>query len=242
MDFVATLESNAQLLLAAAKHAGFESPVDYCPGWTVGRLLGHCGKILQRTNLVLQSNSVEIPGDDEQAKLPRDEALFDEFERIAKTLCQTMRTCDLNAPGWNFTGANLTNSFWLRRMAHEIEIHRLDMQDAASMPITPFEPTSAADGIDELIFVLMPVLAGNNASDISASFHLHCTDVDGEWLLVVENGVQTATREHAKGDVAIRGHASSLYQWAWNRRKALADSVEIIGNVDVATKWDALVP
>ena len=88
----------------------------------------------------------------------------------------------------------------------------------------------------------MPVLAGNNASDISASFHLHCTDVDGEWLLVVENGVQTATREHAKGDVAIRGHASSLYQWAWNRRKALADSVEIIGNVDVATKWDALVP
>lgn len=242
MDYIATLRSNSAMLLAAARQAGFETPVDYCPGWTVGRLLGHCGKILQRTNLVLQSNSTEIPAEVEQAKLPRDESLFSEFERIYETLCQTMSTCDLDAPGWNFTGSNLTNSFWLRRMSHEIEIHRLDMQDAAAMPITPFDPASAADGIDELLFVLMPVLASNKGSDVSASFHLHCTDVEGEWLLVVENGVQTATRQHAKGDVAIRGDASSLYQWAWNRRKALGSAIEIIGEPSVATKWDVLVP
>ena len=43
-----------------------------------------------------------------------------------------------------------------------------------------------------------------------ATIHLHCTDVDGEWLLTGTAEGARVTREHAKGDVAARGSASDL--------------------------------
>ena len=39
--------------------------------------------------------------------------------------------------------------------------------------------------------------------------HVHSTDADGEWLVDFDNGL-AVTREHAKGDVAVRGPASDL--------------------------------
>ncbi|MEY3512861.1 MAG: hypothetical protein RL486_1526, partial [Actinomycetota bacterium] len=51
MNHVETLRIEGTRLSAAARAAGLEAPVEHCPGWTVGRLLGHTGKVLQRTNL-----------------------------------------------------------------------------------------------------------------------------------------------------------------------------------------------
>jgi predicted lipid carrier protein YhbT len=56
--------------------------------------------------------------------------------------------------------------------------------------------------------------------------------VAGEWLTVpTEAGLRT-TREHAKGDAAIRGSASDLLLALW--RRVPADQLEIIGNRTVA--------
>ena len=61
--------------------------------------------------------------------------------------------------------------------------------------------------------------------------HLHCTDVDGEWLVARRDGEVTVTAEHAKGDVAARGSASDLLLFLWGR--VPADALEVFGDADL---------
>ena len=52
--------------------------------------------------------------------------------------------------------------------------------------------------------------------------HLHCTDVAGEWTVRPNDaGGFDVTREHAKGDCAIRGAASDILLALWRRRAAV---------------------
>ena len=71
---------------------------------------------------------------------------------------------------------------------------------------------------------------------LSGSVHIHCTDVDGEWLIVPSESLDVVvTREHAKGDCAIRGSASQLLLGLW--RRIPMSSLEVIGNADVAAQF-----
>lgn len=242
MDQVATLRTEGSRLSAAARSAGLEAPVEHCPGWTVGRLLGHTGKVLQRSNLCVAEGLMEPPDGERFTSLPRDEAIFDAFDNILAQICETLTTCDPEGPSWNFTGVNQTNAFWQRRMSHEIEIHRWDAQNAAKVAIDPFSNESAVNGIDELLTVLMPMRASTLNPGLSASFHLHCTDAPGEWLTTFSNGEPTTVREHAKGDLAVRGPASALYSWAWNRVPVGTDGLDTAGDTALLDEWASVVP
>ena len=242
MDHLVTLRTNGTALSSAARTAGLDAPVEHCPGWSVGRLLGHTAKVLQRTALCVRSGSTDVPGDDEYAKLPRDEALFDAFDAALDDVCEALATTDPEAPAWNFTGTDLVAAFWHRRMAHEIEIHRWDAQRAAGVTVDGFEPDSAVDGIDELLTVLMPILSQVKNPTLTASFHLHCTDAPGEWLTTFVDGAPTTIREHAKGDLAVRGPASPLYVWAWNRGPVGVDGVDTAGDTALLEAWVSVVP
>lgn len=242
MDHLTTLRTNGELLGTAARAAGLEAPIEHCPGWTLGRMLGHVGKVLQRTALCVRSGSIEAPGDDEYAKMPRDEALFDVYDEVLADLCAALADADPDGPSWNFTGRDLVNAFWARRMAHEVEIHRWDAQHAAGIDPDPFDATSAVDGIDELLTVLMPILSAVKNPTLSASFHLHATDAPGEWLTTFVDGRPTTVREHAKGDLAVRGPASPLYLWSWNRATVGVDGLDTAGDTALLTAWASVVP
>lgn len=242
MDHLTTLRSNGRLLSAAARTAGLDAPVEHCPGWTLGRMLGHTTKVLQRTTLCVRSGTTDQPGEDEFAKLPRDEALFDAFDTVLDELCDTLATADPDAPSWNFTGHDQVNAFWSRRMAHEVEIHRWDAQHAAGVTPEPFDADSAVDGIDELLTVLIPMRARFDAPTLSASFHLHVTDAPGEWLITFTNGEPTTIREHAKGDLAVRGPADELYLWAWNRAPIGVGGLDTAGDASLLDAWATIVP
>lgn len=242
MDHVATLRTEGARLSAAARTAGLDAPVEQCPGWGVGRLLGHTGKVLQRTNLCVAQGLLAPPAEDAVPSLPRDEALFDAFDEVLATMCATFDACDPDGPSWNFTGENFVNAFWMRRMAHEIEIHRWDAQNAAAGPIDKFADDSAVDGIDELLVELMPILSAVKNPTLSASFHLHCTDAPGEWLTTFTDGAPSTIREHAKGDLAVRGPASGLYAWAWNRGTIDANGLDTAGDASLLDAYASVVP
>ena len=146
-----------------------------------------------------------------------------------------------NAPSWNFTGENLTNAFWVRRMVNEAAVHRWDAQHAAGST-EGFAPELAVDIIDELLFVLMPVLSAKKNPELAASFHFHCTDTEGEWLTTFTVGSPVTTREHAKGQLAVRGPASPLCLWAWNRLPASEGGLEALGDTDLLEAWASVVP
>ena len=242
MDHIAVLRTEGQRLSSAARTAGLDATIEHCPGWTVSRLLGHTGKVLQRTNLCVADGLLQPPDADRFTSLPRDEAIFDAFDEILAQICETLATCDPAGPSWNFTGENQTNGFWQRRMAHEIEIHRWDAQNAGAVVIDAFDDASAVDGIDELLTVLMPMRSAELNPGLSASFHLHCTDAAGEWLTTFKQGVPATIREHAKGDVAVRGPASPLYAWAWNRVPIETDGLDTAGDAALLSEWATVVP
>ena len=109
----------------------------------------------------------------------------------------------------------------------------------------------AADGIDEFLTWFAGRRVAPNAAPIGGSVHLHCTDTDthvaegaddrsaatGEWLVhrLDESGVEFS-REHAKGDAAVRGRANDLLLWLWRRD---AGPVEILGDTAVAERFRA---
>ena len=77
-----------------------------------------------------------------------------------------------------------------------------------------------------------------DAAAAGRSVHLHCTDVAGEWLVVDDGaGGYVVTREHAKGDAAIRGTAHDLLMVLW--RRLPLDAVEVIGDRAVAERFVA---
>ena len=69
--------------------------------------------------------------------------------------------------------------------------------------------------------------------------HLHCGDVPGEWTVrPTDDGELHVTREHAKGDAAIRGGASDILLALW-RRQPLT-SVDVVGDAEIAARFVAL--
>lgn len=64
----------------------------------------------------------------------------------------------------------------------------------------------------------------------SASFHIHRTDGEGEWILRAESGEAVAESGHGKADVAMRGSAEGLYWVLMGRGKPAGHGVEVHGD------------
>jgi len=76
----------------------------------------------------------------------------------------------------------------------------------------------------------------------SASFHLHRTDGDGEWILRADGGEAVAEPGHAKADVAMRGSAEGLYWVLMGRGKPEEHGVEVHGDPKLAAAFKEWFP
>ena len=141
------------------------------------------------------------------------------FEEGVGPLVDALTVLDPDAHVWNFSNGHQDGRFWPRRMAIETAIHRWDGQDAHGRDrVTPIDAELASDGMDELLDVHVGLrLAGRDGIDIGGSVHFHCTDTEGEWTVHTDDGLARVTRGHTKGDVAVRGPASSLLLMQWRR-------------------------
>lgn len=159
-------------------------------------------------------------------------------------LLAILRAADPAEPCWSWWPDAHDVSFWVRRMAHETLVHRWDLELGAGGAIEPMDPALAADGVDEFLDVFVGMSRFLHAAPgAGETFHLHCTDTDGEWLLVCDGeGTRELRREHAKGDVAFRGRAEDLLLFAWGRRTADEVGVEALGDPAVVARWAELVP
>ena len=59
--------------------------------------------------------------------------------------------------------------------------------------------------------------------------------MESEWLIRTVDGRLTATPEHTKADAAVRGTASDLLLFLWNRVPAA--SLDVVGDASVAAAW-----
>ena len=149
--------ADGQDLLAAAA-AGWSRPVPDCPGWTAADLVGHMGAILGwMARIVTTGGAVPRPG--------RETPPADRGALAAWYTAQLDRTLSILAaaapesPAWTFSSrGDHRVSWWRRRVAVEMAIHRWDAQHAAGQYAAAARRGGAAAGIEEFLTEFLPGL------------------------------------------------------------------------------------
>lgn len=238
---LAAIVREAEALAVAAEAAGPSEPVPPCPGWDVAELVWHTGEVLSFWRDVVEHGwddpeTAYVPPD-----RPSDDDLVAWFRGVLGRTIDVLGGTDPATSAWNWAlpagDGGRTVAWIIRRMAQELAVHRWDAEAATAAGSNPIEPALASDGIDEFLafFTGRP---HDGAAPLQGSVHLHCTDVEGEWLVTEPDpaGALAFTREHAKGDVAVRGAASDLLLALWRRRPIADADLDVFGDVTIAER------
>jgi uncharacterized protein (TIGR03083 family) len=226
-EYLDRLAGESDALADAALAAGTEAPVPSCPGWTVADLLLHCIGGDNWARVIVETGSRDAATKELPDPTPTGTALVEHYREGAHALLATLAAADPDASVWAFFADHRTVQFWIRRRAQEVTLHRIDAELAAGA-ITRIDPVFASDGLDEHLTLFAPRFVPGAAPELRGSVHVHCTDVEGEWLAVIGPDGVAVTREHAKGDVAVRGPAEDLLLYISGRRGR--DGLEVFGD------------
>ena len=232
--YLAALRRDGDAFATACAAAGPEAPVPTCPGWTVADLTWHLAEVLHFWAGIVADQRDTWEGYVEPERPAHAQALMEFYrDRLEHTLA-VLAAADPAQPNWTWA-ADHTAGFVILRMAQETAVHLADAQLAAGLPPT-VEPALASDGIDEFLEHFLEGQAG--AAPIGGSVHIHCTDVAGEWTVrETDDGAFAVTREHAKGDSAIRGAAADILLALW--RRAPLSTCDVVGDAEVAARFVA---
>lgn len=234
VSYLDSLRDDAAAFAAAARKAGLQASVPSCPGWDVEKLVRHTGRVFTSCAAVVRAR--EQIAFDGLPDMPKGEGCIEAFEERAAALVDALSDLPQDFPIWNWFGIDpAIPGFYHRRMAQEIAVHRYDSELAAGAP-SPLDAALAVDGVDEFMTLM---LGTDHEADLGGSLHVHATDADCEWVLRSEGGVLVATQGHEKADVAVRGTASDLDLFLWNRKPA--SELDVVGDAAVAANWATAV-
>lgn len=233
--YVASIRSDADLMSAAARTGDLDAPIAACPGWDLRKLVEHTAFIHRWATAAI--THAAPPGPD-LGPIPTptsDDNLAVWIVDGAAELIAAIERADPDGDTWHPFPFEQKNWVWARRQAMETAIHRWDAEMAVKGN-SSLDATIASDGIHEYVEMMLPrVLGREKATPPSASLHIHCTDVDGEWLMWSEKGEYRMLPIHDKGDAAIRGEAESLWLVLMGRKAR--EEVDIVGDANAAHAW-----
>jgi uncharacterized protein (TIGR03083 family) len=238
------LRTDAVRFLDIVTDHGFDHPVPSCPEWNLGDLAWHLGNVWNRWGRIVSEGITTLEGVQaiEQPVRPSDELLIDWVTASHTMMFSALARASDDTEVWTWTGSNQPEIWVERRMTQETAMHRWDASHAVGVPYE-IPVGVAADGIDEFLVFFAARRVSEHAEPVGGTVHLHCTDtghrsdLGGEWLVrrLDEHGIDV-TREHAKGDAAVRGTANDLLLWLWRRE---GGPVEILGDTAVAERFRA---
>ncbi len=237
LDYVTAIRDNATQLADAGERAGLDARVPSCPDWVVADLLGHIGTVHRWATACCDRSPTDpfMRSSEAGIEVPPDHAARPAWVREgAGVLADTLAARSPDDPCWTWAPP-ATIGFWRRRQAHETAMHRIDAQLAADA-VEPIDAALASDGIDEWM-ALLPnrPWVPDKITGAGETIHLHCTDVDGEWLLRLAPSGLEVERVHAKGDVAAKGAASDLLVWLMGRGPV--ERLEVFGDESLLMRW-----
>jgi uncharacterized protein (TIGR03083 family) len=235
--YVDRLLVDADRFAAAVTTGPLDAPVAGCPGWDLEQLTRHMAHVHRWARHCVEHAERPAKGVIAEPEPGVDAAFLANWLREgASNLGAALRSADPESPTWHpFPVAKVT-SVWARRQAHETSIHRWDAQHAVGTA-DPIDAAFASDGIDEFFTIALPrTVVREHLTPPVGSVHVHCTDVEGEWLAWFDDDGYHVVAEHRKGDAALRGPAEQLLLALYHRD---GDRSELspIGDEDVLTAW-----
>ena len=233
-DLTDRLAADGTLLAVAAEQAGWNAQIPHLD-WTVRDVVVHLGGVHRWATDVVRTRAQSL--DTEAARAvgagPPDDQLSDWFLAGHAALVTALGDAAPDLDAVTFLRAESPLLFWARRQAHETAIHRADVE-AATGPITAVPSTFALDGIYELV----GGFGARRSNAIAQKASMLLDDVeDVVCHRIVFGGERTEIDSYEDmpppSDVTVRGTASDLYLWLWNR----PSGAEVLGDQTVAQLW-----
>lgn len=204
------------------------APVTFCPEWSAADLLWHLTEVQYFWGSIVAGR---LQDPDAVPQLDRPGNYFEvltEFGRRSTALVESLADTGPEVPVWTWSD-DLTTGFVLRRQAHEALIHRVDAE-LVSGPIGPIDPDLAADGVDELLRVMIGGVPDWAVfTPDGTKITVVCRNPDFAWGLELGRMVGTGPDSGENHDVpaaligepfdspVITGEAADLDLWLWGR-------------------------
>ncbi|MFI2297119.1 maleylpyruvate isomerase N-terminal domain-containing protein [Isoptericola sp. NPDC019571] len=249
MDAMASLARDSVLLVAAVHAAPADAEVPACPGWTADDLGFHVASVQsfwasvvgREPGTGLQAGDVVPP-----ERPAGDAALAALLHDATAHLVAALAGRDPREPCWSWHPDGHTVGWVTRRQQHEALVHRVDAEQAAGRGVTPLDPEIAADGVDEVLDVLLGGHPGWTTFTPAGGAVAVVVDAPGEaprrWDVELgrvrgtgpesgrEYDVPGGRLVHPDGEPAgvVAGAAADLDLWLWGR--GTAESLRVTGD------------
>ena len=216
MDFAghrSAVGRESDAIVAGLRAGPLDVRVPTCPDWTLVELASHLGWFCGLWAHVLceAADRPKTPFEDPPAGGAGAEWFASWVGEQSGYLVEMLGSLTADAPAWTWDPNNNTAGFIARRAAHELAVHRFDVESARGAP-TPIDGALAVDGIEEILAMIAARRAQGEEAGVGANetLHLHASDPDAEWTLTLTPDGPRVERAHAKADLALRGAASDL--------------------------------
>ena len=212
IDYTGHLRSDGEKM-ARAVAGDLDAHVPTCPAWNVAKLTIHTGGHHRWVADAVRKRG-EVPADPAKPGL-RGDALVEWFREGWRDLADLLDGVADDEPAWTWSGDDRAG-FWKRRTALETLVHRWDAENAVGEG-GPLDPELAADGIDEMLFVMA---AQGDYSGAPFRFAVATSDTGGRWTVELTDGQKPqASRDAAEGDdgATVSGTAADVLLFLWGR-------------------------
>lgn len=152
-DYLRAIRADGQAVLDAGSR-GLEPPVPTTPGWTVRDVIAHLGQVHRHKTRIVQQRITDGAPDFASFAPPEDVDLLAWFAEGLNDMVEVFEATDPSTPVFTWHDPDQSVGFWIRRMAHETVIHRVDAELGHGSH-TPVDHELGADGIDEVLEVFM---------------------------------------------------------------------------------------
>ncbi|HEY3503147.1 MAG TPA: maleylpyruvate isomerase family mycothiol-dependent enzyme [Actinocatenispora sp.] len=212
--WLTAVRQESAALRAAATPDALDAPVPSCPGWTVATLLRHTGGISRWVADHVTRGVTSDPGEEpDDGPAEGGDALLTWWDGCVGEVLAALDRAEPDLPAWNWAPRAKVATFWYRRWAHELAVHRWDAQVSVGLP-EPIETALAVDGVAEVLDTWL--LAHGAHADRDGVVQLIATDTEDSWIVRVRGNavslLDTATLlpEDRPLDTQASGTASDL--------------------------------
>jgi uncharacterized protein (TIGR03083 family) len=237
----ALLESEFRLLHSAVAATDADAPVPDCPGWTVAELAGHVAELYRHKAACIRLGEFPRPWPPQRPDVTPAEDLDSAYAELAEQL-DSHQPSD-HAATWH--GPDQTVGFWIRRMAQETVIHRVDAERAAGRDVSVIAEDLALDGIDEILVLFFGYgsrLWRDECGDLLEAPDERPIGIaagDGHWSIsATPKGVEVSEGAAEAAAASVAGAPAPLLLWLWNRVDD--DAVTLSGDEALLGQFHAL--
>ena len=208
----------ARLRFIAAEN--LSAPVPSCPEWTVTELVRHVAVVYLHKTEAMRRGAWPSPWPPDVSG----EGPLDLFDRAYAGLVAEFAARKPDEPTVTWYQPEQTVGFWLRRMAQETVIHRVDAELALAAPFAPIPDDLAVDGIDEVLVRFLDF----GSKEWTEDFGDRLASCDGRVVLVRSGGAAWSARLEPTGVTVTSGEADQHHAtadgdpthvllWLWRR-------------------------